>query len=102
MESYYPVAHISDLPEGKALSVLVKGHQLAIFNLNGTCHAIDDTCTYCKKSLSRGVVEGDTVTCSHHFSRFSITSGNVMCPPAQDPVNSYPARVSKETIEVAL
>lgn len=38
-------------------------------------HAIGNTCTHGAILLSDGLVEGDTVECWVHGSRFSLTSG---------------------------
>ena len=49
------------LNEGKCVTVGDK--RIAVFNLNGEFHAIDDTCTHAGGPLSEGMVEGDQVTC---------------------------------------
>jgi nitrite reductase/ring-hydroxylating ferredoxin subunit len=43
--------------------VEVQGKKIALFNLDGKFHAIDNTCTHRGGPLSEGELEGDEVTC---------------------------------------
>src|SRR5437870_10149838 len=48
--------------------------KLALFNLEGSFHAIDDTCTHRGGPLSEGEVSGDEVTCPWHGAVYNIRS----------------------------
>jgi 3-phenylpropionate/trans-cinnamate dioxygenase ferredoxin subunit len=51
-------------------------------------------------SLSEGELEGKKVICSCHDSWFDITTGEVLNPPADDPVATYPVLVENGEIKV--
>jgi nitrite reductase/ring-hydroxylating ferredoxin subunit len=57
--------------------------RIAIFNIDGTYHAIDDTCTHRGGPLSEGIVVGTEVTCPWHGAVFDVTTGSVLGPRAQ-------------------
>lgn len=57
------VAETKDLPPGGALAVDVEGLRLALFNIDGTYYAIEDTCPHSGGPLSEGYVEGTQVEC---------------------------------------
>ncbi len=46
MAAYVKVANADDLQPGQAKLVNAGDQQVALFNVGGTCYAIDDTCTH--------------------------------------------------------
>lgn len=75
---------------------------LALFNLNGRFYALDNRCTHVGGPLGEGKVDGTSVTCPWHGSRFDITTGEVVGPPARRPVAAYPVRVVGNDVQVEL
>src|SRR5213076_1264943 len=53
-DGYTPVATLSELPPGAGRRVYAAGEAVALFNLNGTVHAIANRCTHARASLSEG------------------------------------------------
>ena len=96
------VADRSALAPGKPLSVEVEGRTIALFDVDGTLRAIDDTCTHAGASLAEGEVEDGTVVCPWHGARFDLTTGEVRCPPAGRPVRAYPVALRGQEIWVEL
>ena len=64
----------------------------SLFNVEGTYHAIGDTCTHRGGPLSEGDVQGTRVTCPWHGADFDLKTGAVLGPPAQKGVPSYNPR----------
>ena len=100
MAAFIKVATTSELAPGQAKKVEVNGKTIALFNLGGSYHAIDNTCTHRGGPLSEGDVEGQVVTCPWHGAKFKVTSGEVLGPPARAGVASYPTRITGSDIEV--
>lgn len=90
---YVRVAAVGDIPPGGALAVQAAGRSIAVFNVDGTFLAIDDTCTHEYAPLSQGPRTGEIVTCPKHGSRFNLRTGRVLSLPAVVPVSTYPVRV---------
>ena len=102
MGEFVKVAAAAEIPPGKARAVDAGRKRIALFNVDGTFHAIDDTCTHRGGPLSEGTVEGTEVTCPWHGAVFDVTSGTVLGAPAPRNVDHYDVRVSGEDIEVEL
>ncbi len=94
------VAETKDVPPGTAKAVDVEGRAVALFNVDGTYYAIDDTCTHRGGPLSEGAVEGAVVTCPWHGATFDVTTGNVLGPPAAEGVAHYNVQVEGSHIKV--
>jgi nitrite reductase/ring-hydroxylating ferredoxin subunit len=78
----------------------VQDTKIAVANVGGTFYAFGDTCTHRECSLAEGDLEETTVTCPCHGSEFDVTSGEVLAPPAREPVGSYETRVDGENLEI--
>jgi nitrite reductase/ring-hydroxylating ferredoxin subunit len=83
------VCGAGDVAPGSILKVETEGLVLAVFNLEGEFHAIDDQCTHGPGSLSEGTVHGDIIECNFHNGAFNIRTGEVAEPPCMIPVKTY-------------
>ncbi len=102
MPEVVTVAHTTDLKPGQAAWVDVKGRQIALFNVDGTYYALDNECTHLGGPLGEGQLTGPVVTCPWHGSRFDVRTGQVVGPPAREPVQSFPVQVEGQEVRVAL
>ena len=65
-----------EIPPGGSKVVQVNEHVVAIFNLGGTLHAIDNTCPHQGGPLGEGYLEGDgVISCPWHGWTFDVRSG---------------------------
>lgn len=96
MPRFVKVARLSDVPPETAKCVEVDGKRIALFNLSGVIHAIDDTCPHAEASLSEGHIAGLEVVCPLHYATFNLETGRCTGPPADEDVAAYPARVSDD------
>ena len=77
----------SDLVAGEAVRVEIDGVPIAVVRDSaGMVHAIGDTCTHGDIALSEGFVEGETIECWAHGSKFSLGTGRPLSLPAYEPV----------------
>ena len=102
MAQFIKVAHTADLASGAAKCVEVAGKKLALFNLEGSFYALDDTCTHRGGPLCEGEVAGEEVTCPWHGAVYNVKTGAVLRPPAPRDVASYPVRVQGSYVEVEM
>lgn len=79
----------SAIAPGKSKMYMVNGQPIAVFNVNGSYHAISDRCTHRGGLLHEGELEGTVVTCPLHGAQFDVTNGQNLCPPAPSKVASY-------------
>jgi nitrite reductase/ring-hydroxylating ferredoxin subunit len=87
------IGKATDVAEGQMRVFDVEGTAINVSNAGGNLYAFDDTCTHAGCSLADGELDGTTVTCACHGSRFDITSGAVVRGPAERPVRSRAVRV---------
>lgn len=78
---------------GSARRVAVGGRTLAVFNVAGEFHVIDDTCTHGFASLCEGSVAGHIVTCPWHGGAFDLRSGLPVAPPCVEPIAVHPCEL---------
>jgi len=100
MAEFLRVADAGELAPGQGKCVEVAGKKIALFNLEGSFYAIDDTCTHRGGPLSEGEVAGEEVTCPLHGAVFNIKTGAVLGPPAPRGVARYAVRVQGSDVEV--
>jgi nitrite reductase/ring-hydroxylating ferredoxin subunit len=75
---------------------------VAVFNVGGTIHAIGGACTHRGGPLGEGRLDGAIVTCPWHGSRFDVTTGAVLGPPAASNAEVYRVSVDGDAIVVEL
>jgi 3-phenylpropionate/trans-cinnamate dioxygenase ferredoxin subunit len=60
---------------------------------SGDVHALRDVCSHADVALSEGEVDGCTLECWLHGSRFDVRTGDPSGPPATRSVPVYLAKV---------
>ncbi|MEO6821084.1 MAG: non-heme iron oxygenase ferredoxin subunit [Candidatus Nanopelagicales bacterium] len=92
--SFVDVCRLADIPEVGALAVKVDGLPVAVVRAgDGNVYAIEDICSHAEVSLSEGEVDGCTLECWLHGSRFDLRNGEPTGLPATEPVAVYPVRI---------
>src|SRR6266576_3100543 len=75
MANFVKVAAIGDVPPGTGKCVEAGGKQIALFNVGGAFHAIDNTCLHRGGPLGEGELDGMIVTCPWHGWQYDVTTG---------------------------
>ncbi|HEY1967262.1 MAG TPA: bifunctional 3-phenylpropionate/cinnamic acid dioxygenase ferredoxin subunit [Pseudonocardia sp.] len=90
---------LDELPDGQCVRLDTEP-PIAVFRVEGTLHAIDDTCSHEDASLADGWVEGCYVECPLHGSRFDLRTGEPEDPPAYQPVRVHGVAIEDGVIVV--
>jgi len=101
MQNFFDVAAVDSLEPGRCRTVEVNGRRLALINVGGTFHALDDTCPHRGAPLGAGYVEGARLFCPMHGWEFDATSGACLTRPDQ-PVNHYATMIRDGRVWVSL
>ena len=97
------VCRLDELPEVGVAAADVNGTVIAIArDEDGHVHAVNDTCTHANVSLSEGELDGCTLECWLHGSRFNLVTGEPSGPPATVPVAVYPVKIDGDDVYVAV
>jgi nitrite reductase (NADH) small subunit/3-phenylpropionate/trans-cinnamate dioxygenase ferredoxin subunit len=102
MPAYVRVAKSNEIQPGTTKRIEAGDKVIALFNLDGVFHAIDDTCTHRGGPLSEGMLVGNEVTCPWHGAIFDVTTGEVISPPAPLRVAIYRVRIAGDDVEVEI
>jgi len=90
-----------EIAPGQAVRIVVDGVTLALAkDTKGVVHALSDTCSHGDISLSDGFVEGDSLECWAHGSRFELATGKPMNFPAFEPVAVFPVTIIDNDVYV--
>jgi 3-phenylpropionate/trans-cinnamate dioxygenase ferredoxin subunit len=93
----------TDIPSGTAVAVEVQGTPLALMRCeDGSVHAVYDECSHEQIPLSEGEVDGCTLECWLHGSRFDLRTGEPTGLPATEPVPVYPVEIRDGDVYVSL
>jgi len=92
----------SEVIEGGAKCATASQRSFALFKVGGKVYCLDNQCTHLGGPLCQGSLQGAIVQCPWHGSRFDVTSGNVVGPPARKAVRSYAVAIEDGEIVVEI
>jgi nitrite reductase (NADH) small subunit len=95
------VAKTAEISPGGAKVVEANGREIAIFNLDGSFHAIDNACVHKGGPLGEGMIEGEVVVCPWHNWRYNVKTGACLANPSAK-VKSYELKVENGEIKLAV
>lgn len=83
-----------EVPDGTMKMAWVDGtDQVLVVNTGGEISAVQGVCSHEYFELDQGFLTAGTLTCALHLSRFDLSSGEPLDPPAEDPLAVYPVVV---------
>ena len=100
MSTSVTIARVNDVAEGKGKAFEVGEKRIAVFNVTGKFHAVDDVCPHAGASLSEGYLKDGHVGCPWHYAEFDLTTGSHRYAPATCGVNVYPVTIEADEVKV--
>lgn len=79
----------SELTNKKPLKVLLGESEVCVVRIDEEVFAVADTCSHSDASLSEGDVNDFKIECWLHGAEFDLRSGEVVTPPATQPLKKY-------------
>ncbi|HKP09864.1 MAG TPA: cytochrome P450 [Gaiella sp.] len=101
-DAWHEVGGSGDEPAGTLRRVEIGETAVCVARTDDGWLAFDDTCTHEECSLAEGELDGELVICPCHGSEFDVRTGDVVTPPALDPLPIYEAREDGGTLFVRL
>jgi 3-phenylpropionate/trans-cinnamate dioxygenase ferredoxin subunit len=81
---------IDEIADGEMKMVFVDGtDQVLVINQGGEFTATQGVCSHEYFELDKGFLTNGTLTCALHMSRFDLSSGEPIDPPAEEPLAIY-------------
>lgn len=106
MTDWVDVAEVDELAPGQARLVDVDDVMVAVFNIDGEYHAIEDNCSHDDASMlgcglaPEELLDGDQIICPRHGARFCLRTGDALTPPAYEPIVTFPVRIEAGRVQV--
>jgi len=101
MAEFVRVAGIADVQPGHGMVAEVNGKTVAVFNVDGAFHVVDNTCLHRGGPLGEGEVEGSVVTCPWHGWQFNVATGTCVNNPSGK-VQVYQVKVEGSDVKALL
>jgi len=99
MARYHPVCPAAEIAPGEGRAVEIDGQAIAVFNVDGTLHAVENTCLHAGGPLHEGELKGTVVTCPWHQWEFDVATGRCHVNPYVQ-LKRYAVRVNEGVVEV--
>jgi glycine betaine catabolism B len=97
-EDFVNAADTKDIQPSQMKEVEVNSEKVCLANVEGKYYAIGNVCTHLGGPLAQGKLEGYEVQCPWHGSRFDITTGKVVRPPAMRLEPTYEIKIENDNI----
>lgn len=111
MASGHIVCRLSELPPGQRRIVTLAGRSIGVLNINGSLHALRNSCPHQNAPLCLGVIRGTTlpskpyevlygredeiIKCPWHGWEFEIATGRSVFNPHKVHVRTYEVTVER-------
>ncbi len=100
MPEWIDVGSEGELPPGRGMACYFEdGREVAVFNVGGRLHCIENMCSHARGPLGQGHLEGETVTCPWHGWQFNVRTGECLDVPGRG-VATHPARFHQGRVQV--
>jgi nitrite reductase/ring-hydroxylating ferredoxin subunit len=96
------VGRVTDVPPGRGATVKLKnGKEVALFNVNGDFHAIENFCPHKAYPLADSRLYGNIVECDLHGWRFDVRNGECFTKKGCS-LESYEVVIEDEIIKIVV
>ena len=99
-EDFVSVMRENDLPDRQLRRVEVQGVNVLVVRIDEKIYALAETCAHMGGPLSEGRLEGKSVRCPLHGSRFCLETGKALEGPSAFPQPVLDARVRDGHVEL--
>jgi nitrite reductase (NADH) small subunit len=97
--AFVRAAKATDIAPGQIREIPLQGLTIAVANVGGQFHAINNTCLHRGGPLGQGSLLGNVVTCPWHGWTYDVASGKVTSNQSAA-VACYPVEVRGEDLYV--
>lgn len=100
-EGFMDVCHLDDIPDGRAIGVLVSGERVAVFKNDSSVFAVSGVCQHQNGPLAEGHVIDGLVTCPWHGYQYCPLTGKSP-EPFTEIIPTFQVRVEDNRVLVAI
>lgn len=93
------VCSLAEIPEGEVRVVACAGgRSLAVSNIDGELHAIENICSHDGGPLGEGRLQRGRILCPRHGAAFDAKTGQALTLPAVAAVKSYEVSIEGDDV----
>jgi 3-phenylpropionate/trans-cinnamate dioxygenase ferredoxin component len=92
MAEFVTVGRAGEIGEGDKRVYSLGDAPIVVARIDGALYAFSDICTHQGCNLNPSDIDGTEIECECHGSVFDVTTGEVVSPPARNPLPVYPVR----------
>jgi len=98
MPDFEKIAEPNEIAPGGRKSVIVDDVPALLIRVGDDYYCIEDTCTHDGQAMTDGPIADHEITCPRHGARFDIRTGDALCMPATEPVETFEVEVRDDGI----
>lgn len=102
MTGWVTVTKAADLGPGDREVYQVEDYWIAVFNVDGSYYAVEDSCTHDDGPLADGEMDGHEIECPRHGALFDVRTGEALTLPAVQPTRRFEVQVQDDDLQVLL
>lgn len=87
------ICDLDDLKEGEMHKVEILGCEYLVVLRGEEVLVLDAACTHEWADLSKGTLDGETLTCPLHRGQFNLRTGEVLKEPPTFPLQTYNVKI---------
>jgi nitrite reductase/ring-hydroxylating ferredoxin subunit len=101
MANFVKVASTFDLKPGTAMTVVVHGKDIALYNVGGKIYATDNVCLHQGGPLGEGILAGEIISCPWHLWEYNVCTGEKVGDTSLK-LATYPVEIEGTDIKVGV
>jgi 3-phenylpropionate/trans-cinnamate dioxygenase ferredoxin component len=102
MSEWTDIGSTAQLESTSRIDGDVDGYRVRVAKVSGRLYAFEDRCTHDDAPFDNAPIEDCEIICPRHGARFSLQTGEALCPPAYEPLRIFEVRERDGRIEVRL
>jgi naphthalene 1,2-dioxygenase ferredoxin component len=102
MSEWRRAAALSELDPDYPKRVKLGSRDIALYLVEGSVFATENTCTHAFALLSDGFIDGFEIFCPLHGGSFDVRTGEPKSPPCMEPIGTFPCRVENDDVYVQI
>lgn len=99
--NFVETCSLQEITPGTSRPIRIGTTDIALFNVEGTIYALENSCPHAGAALSNGNLCGKVVTCRSHGWRFDVTNGQLLVAP-QIAAKTFPVMIIDGKVMVQL
>jgi 3-phenylpropionate/trans-cinnamate dioxygenase ferredoxin subunit len=89
MPDWEKIAGADEVAPGGRKSVVVDELPALLVRIGEEYFCIEDTCTHDGQAMTNGPIDDCQITCPRHGARFDLRTGEALCMPATEPIQTF-------------